>query len=133
MTKQDEFLKSQKVLRLVTIDEKGVPYIVPVWYLFKGKKFYIGTNTRTKKAKNLHKKKQVAFCVDVGVKSPHIVGVMGQGRAKLILKEDLVKKIAKNILKRYFRTLQNKSAKELLEETDCIIEITPTKYANWSY
>ena len=133
MVSQDKFLKSQKVLRLVTIDEKNSPHIVPVWYLFKGNKFYIGTNSRTKKAKNLRKKKQVAFCVDVGVNSPDIVGVMGQGKARLILKKPQVEKIAKTILLRYFKTLQNKSAKELLEDTDCIIEITPTKYANWKY
>ena len=133
MVSQDRFLKSQKVLRLVTMNEKGVPHIVPVWYLYKGKKFFIGTNTRTKKAKNLRKKKQVAFCVDVGVNAPNIIGVMGQGKAKLILKDSEVKKIAKTILLRYFKTLQNKSAKELLDETDCIIEITPKKYANWSY
>ena len=133
MVSQDKFLKSQKILRLVTIDAKGVPHIVPVWYLYKGKKFFIGTNTRTKKAKNLRKKKQVAFCVDVGVNAPNIIGVMGQGKAKLILRDSEVKKIAKTILLRYFKTLRNKSAKELLDETDCIIEITPKKYANWSY
>ena len=133
MVNQDKFLKSQKILRLVTIDTKGVPHIVPVWYLYKEKKFFIGTNTRTKKAKNLRKKKQVAFCVDVGVNAPNIIGVMGQGKAKLILKDSEVKKIAKTILLRYFKTIQNKSAKELLDETDCIIEITPKKYANWSY
>lgn len=133
MFNQDKFLKSQKVLRLVTLDDKGIPHIVPVWYLFKGKKFYIGTNTRTKKAKNLCKKKNVTFCVDVGINSPDIFGVMGQGKAKLILKKPLVENMAKNILKKYFSNLQNKSAKELLEDTDCIIEITPTKYSKWSY
>ena len=79
------------------------------------------------------KNKQVAFCVDVGINSPDIVGIMGQGRAKLLRNKPIVKKIAKSILKRYFRTLQNESAKELLEDTDCVIEITPTKFANWSY
>ncbi|MDX1533559.1 MAG: pyridoxamine 5'-phosphate oxidase family protein [Nitrosopumilaceae archaeon] len=133
MVNQDKFLKSQKVLRLVTIDAKCIPHIVPVWYLYKGKKFYIGTNTRTKKAKNLRKKKQVAFCVDVGVNAPNIVGVMGQGTGKLILKNTEVKKIAKKILLRYFKNLENKSAKELLDDTDCIIEITPKKYAKWNY
>ena len=133
MTNQDKFLKRQKVLRLVTIDTKGTPHIVPVWYLFKDKKFYIGTNTRTKKAKNLRKKKQVAFCVDVGINAPNIVGVMGQGTGKLILKNLEVKTIAKKILSRYFKTLEDKSAKELLDDTDCIIEITPKKYASWNY
>ena len=133
MTRQDNFLKSDKILRLATIDKKGMPHIVPVWYLYHQKKFYIGTNTRTEKAKNLKKNKRVSFCVDVGVHSPQIYGVMGKGNAKLILEKDKVSSIAKKILKRYFKTLKNKSAKELLDETDCVIEITPKKLTTWKF
>ena len=39
-----------------------------------------------------------------------------------------VKTIAKKILLKYFKTLKNKSAKELLDDTDCVIEIIPQKY-----
>jgi len=133
MTSQDNFLKTQKILRLATIDQKGTPHIIPVWYLYNQKKFYIGTNTRTEKAKNLKKNKRVSFCIDVGIHSPKIYGVMGKGNAKLILEKNKVSSIAKKILKRYFRTLENKSAKELLEDTDCIIEITPKKLSIWSF
>ncbi len=133
MTSQNNFLKTQKVLRLATIDQKGTPHIVPVWYLYSQKKFYIGTNTRTEKAKNLKKNKRVSFCIDVGIHSPKIYGVMGKGSAKLILDKNKVSSIAKKILKRYFRTLENKSAKELLDDTDCIIEITPKKLSTWSF
>ena len=133
MTSQDNFLKSQKILRLATIDEKGMPHIVPVWYLYSQKKFYVGTNTRTTKAKNLKKNKRVSFCVDAGVHSPNIFGVMGQANAKLILEKNKVKSIAKKILKRYFRSLKNKSAKELLDDTDCIIEINPKRLSTWKF
>ena len=133
MTSQDNFLKTQKVLRLATIDQKGTPHIVPVWYLYSQKKFYIGTNTRTEKAKNLKKNKRVSFCIDVGIHSPKIYGVMGKGNAKLILEKNKVSSITKKILKRYFQTLENKSAKELLDDTDCIIEITPKKLSTWSF
>jgi len=133
MTRQDDFLKTQKLLRLATIDKNGVPYIVPVWYLYSKKKFYIGTNTRTEKAKNLKKNKRVSFCVDVGVHSPQIYGVMGKGNAKLILEKNKVSSIAKKILKKYFKTLENKSAKELLDDTDCIIEIYPKKLSAWKF
>jgi len=126
-------LKTQKVLRLATIDQKGTPHIVPVWYLYSQKKFYIGTNTRTEKAKNLKKNKRVSFCIDVGIHSPKIYGVMGKGNAKLILEKNKVSSITKKILKRYFQTLENKSAKELLDDTDCIIEITPKKLSTWSF
>ncbi len=133
MNKRDEFLKSQKVLRLATIDKNKTPHIAPVWYLYSGKKIYIGTNTRTEKAKNAKRDKRVSFCVDVGINAPNIYGVMGQGDANLILENNKVKTIAKKILLRYFKTLENKSARELLDDTDCIIEIIPEKFSVWNF
>ena len=133
MNRRDEFLKTQKILRLSTIGENKMLHIVPVWYMYSSKKFYVGTNTKTQKAKNLKKNNNVAFCVDVGVKSPDIYGIMGQGNANLILENSTVKRIATKILLRYFKSMQNKSAKELLGDTDCIIEIIPKKLSTWSY
>jgi len=131
--KNKEFLKSQKILRLATIDSSGNPHIVPVWYLYDNNKFYVGTNTKTRKAKNIKENSKVSFCIDTGIKSPDIVGVMGTGRAKLILKMDKVKQLAENILLRYFKNLKNQSAQQLLNQTDCIIEIIPEKITNWKY
>ena len=133
MNKRDEFLKSQKILRLGTIGKNETPHIVPVWYLYRSKKFYIGTNTRTQKANNVMKNKRVSFCVDVGINAPNIYGVNGHGEANLILEKTRVKKIATKILLRYFKNMKNKSAIELLEDTDCVIEIIPEKFSNWSY
>ena len=133
MSKRDKFLKKQKILHLATLDNKDNPHIVPVWYLYNSKKLYVGTNSKTEKAKNIKKNSNVSFCVDTGINSPDIFGVMGQGNAKLIREKNEVIKIAKIILLRYFKTLNNKSAKDLLEETDCIIEIRPKKYSIWEY
>jgi glutamine phosphoribosylpyrophosphate amidotransferase len=71
--------------------------------------------------------------VDVGISAPNIYGVMIQGNANLILENTKVKLIAKKILARYFKTLKDKSAKELLDDTDCIIEIIPEKFTVWNY
>ena len=133
MKKKDEFLKEQKILRLATIGKNKTPHIAPVWYRYSGKKFYIGTNTKTQKAKNVKKNQKVSCCIDVGVNAPNIYGVLIQGNANLILDNSKVKIIAKKILSRYFKTLENKSAKELLDDTDCIIEIVPEKFTVWNY
>ncbi len=58
---------------------------------------------------------------------------MGEGDANLILEEKKVKKIATKILLRYFKNIENKSAQELLKDTDCVIEIIPEKFSTWSY
>ena len=131
--KGERFARAQKVMRIATVDSKGNPHIVPVWYRYAGKKFFIGTNMKTTKAKNVRGNPKVSFCIDVGVKSPDIFGVMGVGRARLIMKEGVVKSIAKKILLRYFKDLKNKSAQELLMDTDCIIEVTPHRTASWKY
>ena len=47
--KNEKFLRSQRVLRLATIDSSGDPHIVPVWYIYANDKFYVGTNTETQK------------------------------------------------------------------------------------
>ena len=130
--RQDKFLKSQKILRLATVDKRGMPHIVPVWYLYKDGIFYIGTNTVTKKAKNVKKNPRVSFCVDAGIRSP-IFGVMGIGFAKLILNKKIVSSVAKKILLRYFKSLNNNSAQELLAQTNCIIKIMSKKIIVWEF
>jgi general stress protein 26 len=132
MNSRDEFLKTQKILHLTTLGSNKTPHIVPVWYMYSSKKIFVGTNTKTQKAKNVKKNNKVAFCVDVGINSP-IYGVMGQGDANIILENNKVKKIAEKILLRYFKNMQNKSAIELLDNTNCIIEIIPEKLSVWSY
>ncbi len=131
--KVKDFIRSQKILRLATIDPKGNPHIVPVWYNYINGRFYIGTNTRTVKAKNIRNNPRVSFCVDVGINSPGIFGIMGIGRARLILENKRVQLVAKKILCRYFKSLNNKSAQQLLNDTDCAIEIIPKKFTTWKF
>lgn len=131
--KVNDFIKTQKILRIATIDTKGNPHIVPVWYNYESDKFYIGTNTRTIKAKNVKQNPKVSFCIDVGINAPKIFGVMGIGKARLILEDNRVRLVAKKILLRYFKSLKNKSAQKLLKDTDCVIEITPKKITTWKF
>ncbi|MGI0086657.1 MAG: pyridoxamine 5'-phosphate oxidase family protein [Nitrosotalea sp.] len=128
-----DFIRTQKILRIATIDAKGNPHIVPVWYNYESDKFYIGTNTRTIKAKNVKQNPKVSFCIDIGINSPEIFGVMGIGKARLILENSHVKSVAKKILLRYFKSLKNESAQQLLKDTNCIIEIIPKKIATWKF
>ena len=133
MSQRDNFLRKQKILHLATTGKGGNLHIVPVWYLYSGKKIYIGTNTKTEKARNVKSHKKVSFCVDVGIHAPNIFGVMGKGNAVLITNKTKVSRLAKRILSRYFVTLNKKSAKEILDDTDCSIEIVPKEYSVWKY
>jgi hypothetical protein len=58
---------------------------------------------------------------------------MGIGKAKLLLEQKKVELLAKKILLRYFKNLKSQSAQQLLNETDCIIEIIPSRITIWKY
>ena len=130
--RKESLIKKQKVMHLATTGSGGTPHLVPVWYKKIGTRFYIGTNTKTIKAKNISKNNKVCFCIDIGVWHP-IDGMMVLGKAKILKEQKTVKKIAGEILLRYFKSLKEKSAKQLLENTDCVIEITPLKTSSWHY
>ena len=129
MDRPHEFLAGQRVLRLATVSDDGSPHVVPVWYMYRDGAVYVGTNTRTAKAKNVARTGRAAFCVDEGIRSP-LYGVMARGRARLITKD--IGGLARDILLRYFDTMEDESAAELYRDTDCIIEIMPESITEWS-
>ena len=133
MSTLDELLVEEKILHLATIDDKNNPHVVPVWFMYKKNSIFIGTNTRTRKAKNITKNSKVSFCADRGIKAPDIRGMMGKGDARLIHEKQKVKKLAEEILLRYFSSLEDKSAQKLLNDTDCIIKIIPEQMRYWNY
>src|SRR5437879_13880876 len=121
--KSKDFIKSQKIMRLATIEPNGNPHIVPVWYNYSGRKFYVGTSTRTKKAKNIGLNTKVSFCIDMGTNSHDIFGVMLYGNARLILDNNRVQLIRRKIILRYFQSLSNRSAQQFVSDTDCIMTL----------
>ena len=133
MSMLDELLVEEKILYLATIDDRDSPHIVPVWFMYKKNSIFIGTNTRTRKVQNVTKNNKVSFCVDRGIRAPDIRGIMGKGDAKLIHEKQKVKELAEKILLRYFSSLENESAQELLSDTDCIIKIIPEQMKYWHY
>lgn len=123
-------LDEGRILRLATSGPGG-PHVAPVWYMHEGGAVYVGTNSRTAKARNIARDPRVALCVDEGVMPP-IRGVMWQGRAAL-LRRPASDDLAKRILLRYYDSLESGPGRELLEDTDCVIEIRPERRAEWKY
>ena len=130
MERHVELLRRGRLLHLATTDPEGMPHVVPVWYMYRDARIYVGTNTSTVKAQNILRTGRAAACLDEGVHSP-LYGVMIRGRAKLITEKERVQKLGAAILLRYFDSLEGPSAKRLLADTDCIIMITPEKFTDW--
>lgn len=127
-----EFLRAGEVMRLATASASGEPHVVPVWYDIDGETILVGTHSRTVKAKNVESSGRAAFCVDVGVRSPGIRAVAGSGRAALVREPGRVREAARRIIARYIDA-DSASARELLRDTDCIIEVRADRVSSWEY
>ncbi len=81
---EDRFLRDNEVVRLATVGPDGLPHVVPVCYIYSSGAFWVATDYRTRKYRNLQKNKKVASLVDVGQYSNR--GILIQGKARIFEK-----------------------------------------------
>lgn len=111
----DRFLLESKLnLQLATIDEKGDPNIQPVWFSYDKdkKKLFIMTSKTSKKIHNIRKKATIYFSIDE--ENPY-KGVKGKGVATIVEDPDMIMPMVEKINLRYLGTLEDPSAKMMIE------------------
>ncbi len=81
---EEQFLQDNEVVRFVTIDPSGLPHAVSAYYICSSLAFWVATDYRTRKHRNLQKNENVASLVDVGQYSSR--GILIQGTARILEK-----------------------------------------------
>ncbi len=109
---------SRDLCRLSTISSNGWPHIVPVSYVYKGGKFYIPTNRRTKKVRNLVKNSNATIVVD-DERIEH--GAMIECNSKILEGNKA------QPLREYMRKVKHWQN----DETTAIVELTPRRKVSW--
>lgn len=70
-----EFLSQKYLLNVATITVDGYPHVVPVWFEYDGKDFFISTAKKSKKARNLANMSRAAFSIaEQGLPYDAVVG-----------------------------------------------------------
>src|SRR2546428_11973681 len=109
---------SKDICRLSTISSNGWPLIVPVSYVYVRGKFYIPTDRRAKKVRDLAKNSNATIVVD----DEHLEnGVMIECSSKII----------EGNKAQSLRDYMRKGTRWQNDETTAIIELTPSRKARW--
>jgi len=109
---------SRDVCRLSTISSNGWPHVVPVSYAYLRRKFYIPTDRRTKKVRNLAKNSNATIVVD-DERLEH--GVMIECSSKIL----------EGSKAQPLRDYMRKVKRWQNDETTAVIELTPSRKASW--
>jgi nitroimidazol reductase NimA-like FMN-containing flavoprotein (pyridoxamine 5'-phosphate oxidase superfamily) len=122
-------IERERVCRVATVNESGMPHLVPVCVVVANGKIYFGSGNDGRKVKNLEKNPQVAVTVDLYSDDwAHIKGVMVQGTAKLFAGGPRFRKI-RDLL--YVKYLPYRTDAALGTSDSVIVEVTPTAAFDW--
>jgi PPOX class probable F420-dependent enzyme len=70
------FLAEQMVMQCATVGPRGLPHLVPLWYVPEGIELIGWTYAKSQKARNLEREPRATIGIDDGVKYEELRGVM---------------------------------------------------------
>ncbi len=124
-----KLIEWERVSRVGTVSEAGVPHVVPVCHILRDGKIYFGSGRDGRKVLNLKANPCVAVTIDLyGDDWANLKGVMVQGMARLIEKGPRFRAIRALLYKKY---PQYPDEAALDESDSVIIEVTPTHVFTW--
>ncbi len=124
-----DLIEWERVCRVATADEAGMPHLVPVCHVIAGGKIYFASGNDGRKVLNLKANARIALTVDLYSEAwANLKGVMVQGTATLIEKGPRFRK-TRALLYRKYPQYPDEAA---LDESDSVIvEVTPTHVFSW--
>jgi PPOX class probable F420-dependent enzyme len=122
-------IERERVCRVATAGRRGMPHLVPVCQVVAGGKIYFASGSDGRKALNLAENPRVAVTVDLYSEDwAHLKGVMIQGRARLIARGSVFRRIRALLYRKY----PQYSREAALDPSDSVVvEVTPTRVFAW--
>jgi PPOX class probable F420-dependent enzyme len=126
-----EFLQSSDVARLATHNEDRSIHLAPVYYAYEAPNIVMGTQMRSRKARNVARDPRVTVLFDVT--APQVIGAIVYGTAELDQRDVVGKRAA--IFRRYMPEDAADSFARSLADTwqPVIIRVRPERVVSFDY
>ena len=124
-----EFVAWERVCRVATAGEGGMPHLVPVCHVLANGRIYFGSGNDGRKVANIRENPRVTVTVDVY--SDHwgtLRGAMIQGRARVVEPGGEFRRL-RRLLYRKYPQYPDQSA--LGDDDSVIVEVTPSHVFSW--
>jgi PPOX class probable F420-dependent enzyme len=95
------FLADHKVMQVATIDPRGWPHVVPLWYVPDGTELRGWTYAKSQKARNLERDPRATVAIEDGVAYHELRGVMLECEVEVEHDTDRVAGYGEALVERY--------------------------------
>lgn len=129
-----EFLEEPNLCRVATIDDDGLPHVVPAWHWWDGTNFWVGAQAADHKVAHIRARGTAGIEVDADVRRKH--GIYCTGTARLIEGADGRReyiRITAEQVRRYQPTRPPHETAERYGKSGepVVIVVTPNRMISW--
>lgn len=100
-TELRDFLQDQKVMQCATVGPRGLPHLVPLWYVAEDIELTGWTYAKSQKAKNLERDPRATIGIEDGVQYHELRGVMFECDVEIERDTDRVADYGLALVERY--------------------------------
>jgi len=129
-----EFLAEPNLCRLGTVDEAGDPHVVPAWFWWDGRRFWLGVDAGDRKVANVRRHGRAAVEVDGDIRRKR--GLLAVGEALVLDGYDGRReyiRISVEQLRRYRPEQPTRETAERMASRGepAVIVVTPERIVSW--
>ncbi len=129
------FLKASLTAVLSTIDPRGYPHSVAMWYDTDGEQVFMTTYAKSQKARNIERNSKVAFMVEAGTTYDTLKGVLIRGRAELIRDVDTCAGVLARVHQKMTGAMPTGIEEALRAQARkrVVIKVKPERISSWDH
>lgn len=123
------FLTESRTLRIATVDDDGVPHVVPLWYVWHEDAIWLNSLASSARHGHFRDARPLGLVIDDGDRYEELRGVRMTGRPEIVADDDPVRIEAYRLFARkYFNVdeLPNQRSYQT-------VRIVPDEIASWDF
>lgn len=103
---RDALLHDARTAHCATVNEHGVPHVVPIWFVYDAGTIWINSLRRSRRGRDLERGSTVSVCIDTGTEYAELRGVTLQGRFERVEDDATLEPIRRIFGQKYWHGIE---------------------------
>jgi PPOX class probable F420-dependent enzyme len=132
---RDEFLEHTRTIVLSSIDRRGYPHAVAMWYVMDNGRALMTTYAKSQKALNIQRNPKVALMAESGTTYDTLKGVLIRGRAEVVADVDACVQTLTRIHRKMMGAMPEGIEEALTQQARkrVLITVIPEHVSSWDH
>jgi PPOX class probable F420-dependent enzyme len=132
---QQRFLEGTKTIILSTLDPRGYPHSVPMWFVMDAGCCLMTTYARSQKVQNIRRDPRVALLAECGESYETLKGLLIRGRAQVVADVEACLDVLSRVHRKMLGAMPPgiEEALKLQARKRVVITVRPERVSSWDH